>query len=64
LDRLNLEHGVLLLEGDARDMPVGTRLRVLPMCADTTVNLHSHYFCVRKGMLESVVEVAGRGMFR
>jgi len=64
LDRLNLEHGVLLLEGEAREMPVGTRLHVLPACADTTVNLHSHYFCVRKGRLESIVEVAGRGMFR
>ena len=55
---------MLFLEGEAQDMPVGRRMHVLPMCADTTVNLHSHYFCVRKGRLESIVEIAGRGMFR
>jgi len=64
LDRLNLEHGVALVQDSAGDVPVGTKLRVLPMCADTTVNVHSHYFCVREGKLEAVVEVAGRGMFR
>ncbi len=64
LDRLNLEHGVMYLEGEAQRTPVGTRFHVMPACGDTTVNLHSHYFCVRKGRLESIVEVAGRGMFR
>ena len=38
-------------------------LDVLPMHGDTTINIHSHYFCVRDGRLEAVVEVAGRGRF-
>jgi len=52
------------MDGEAQKMPVGTKSHLLPACADTTVNLHSHYFCARKGVVEAIVEVAGRGMFR
>jgi len=34
------------------------------MHGDTTINLHSHYFGIRKNKLDSIIEIAGRGRFR
>jgi D-serine deaminase-like pyridoxal phosphate-dependent protein len=64
LERLSEEHGSLTLEGEAKSLRLNDRVKVLPMHGDTTINIHSHYFCVRKGVLESVVPIAARGMFR
>jgi D-serine deaminase-like pyridoxal phosphate-dependent protein len=61
LTRLNEEHGVLQLEGEARRLRIGDRIRLLPMNCGTTINIHDYYFCVRNGLLEDVVPVAGRG---
>ncbi len=64
LSRLAEEHGILTVEGEAENMKVGDRVSLLPMHGDTTINLHSHYFCVRNGVVEDVVPIAARGRFR
>ena len=63
LARLNEEHGVLQLEGEARNLRIGDRVRLLPMNCGTTINIHDRYFCMRDGVLEDVIPVAGRGRF-
>jgi D-serine deaminase-like pyridoxal phosphate-dependent protein len=62
--KLSEEHGTLQLAGDAQDLKVGDRIFLLPSHGGTTINLHDYYFCVRNGVLEEIVEVAGRGKFR
>ncbi len=64
IEKLAEEHGILSLHGQARNLDVGDRVSLLPMHGDTTINLHSHYFCVRKGILEDVVPITARGRFR
>ncbi len=61
---LSEEHVRLRVSGPASSLRVGDRVRLRPMHGDTTINLHSHYFCTRRGHLESVVEIAARGRFR
>jgi D-serine deaminase-like pyridoxal phosphate-dependent protein len=58
------EHGVMVVEGDAQRLKVGDKIQLRPMHGDTTINLHSHYFGVRNGKMDSVIEIAGRGRFR
>ena len=62
--KLSEEHGTLQLTGDAQNLKVGDRIFLLPSHGGTTINLHDYYFCVRNGVLEEIVEVAGRGKFR
>jgi D-serine deaminase-like pyridoxal phosphate-dependent protein len=62
--RLNAEHGHVKLTGDAQRLKVGDKLQLLPMHGETTINIHNEYFCMRKGVLETIVPVAARGMFR
>jgi len=62
--KLSEEHGALALEGSAQDLKSGDVVHLLPSHAGTTINIHDYYFCVRGGVLEEVVEVAGRGKFR
>ena len=64
LTKLSEEHGTLALEGEAQNLRINDRVRFLPMHGDTTINVHSHYFCVRGGLLEAVVPIAARGLFR
>jgi len=62
--RLNAEHAIVRLEGEAQRLRVGDRLRLLPSKTETTINLHDEYWCVRDGLLEAVVPVDARGRFR
>lgn len=62
--KLSEEHGTLSLEGAAQGLKLGDVVHLLPSHAGTTINLHDYYFCVRGGVLEEVVPVAGRGKFR
>lgn len=62
--KLSEEHGTLELEGAARDLKLGDVVHLMPSHTGTTINLHDYYFCVRNGVLEEVVKVAGRGKFR
>ena len=64
ISRMAEEHGILSLEDEARNLKVGDRVRLLPMHGDTTINLHSHYFGVRNGILEDVIPITARGRFR
>jgi D-serine deaminase-like pyridoxal phosphate-dependent protein len=61
---LSEEHGKLQVEGEARQLRPGDKIEILPSHGDTTINLHTHYFAVRKGRLEAIWEIAGRGRFR
>ena len=62
--KLSEEHGTLSLTGSAQKLKHGDVIHLLPSHAGTTINIHDHYFCVRNGILEDVIEVAGRGKFR
>jgi D-serine deaminase-like pyridoxal phosphate-dependent protein len=64
LESLSEEHGKLKVEGDARQLRSGDKIEILPSHGDTTINIHSHYFAMRKGKLEAIWEIGGRGKFR
>ena len=61
--KLSEEHGTLQLDEEARVLKHGDVVHLLPSHTGTTINLHDRYYCIRNGVLEEVVEVAGRGMF-
>ena len=63
LTKLSEEHGTLQLEGSAQQLKIGDKVSLLPAHGDTTINIHSHYFCVRNGVLEAVVPITARGKF-
>ena len=59
------EHLVATLTtSDARQLRLGDKVEIIPGHNDTTVNLHSHFFALRKGRLETVWEVGARGRIR
>jgi D-serine deaminase-like pyridoxal phosphate-dependent protein len=64
LTRLSEEHGAMQVEGDAEQLRPGDKVEILPSHGDTTINLHTHYFPLRNGILEAVWEISGRGRFR
>jgi D-serine deaminase-like pyridoxal phosphate-dependent protein len=64
LTGLSEEHGHLKVEGEASKLRVGDLVEIIPSHCDTTINIHSHYFGVRKGVLEAVWEIGARGRFR
>ncbi len=55
------EYGALRLQDPSRELKVGDQVRILPGHCDTTVNLHNVYFAVRKGIVEHVWPIEGRG---
>ena len=61
---LSEEHCKIEVSGEASKLNVGDQVRLRPMHGDTTINMHSHYFLVRQGVLESALEIAGRGRVR
>ena len=61
---LSEEHGRLKVEGEGAKLKVGDRVRFLPMHGDTTINLHTHYFGIRDGRLETIIPIEGRGRIR
>ncbi len=63
-EKISEEHGIMSVEGDAQRLKVGDKVQLRPMHGDTTINLHSHYFGIRKNKLDSIIEIAGRGRFR
>ncbi|MEE8364089.1 MAG: DSD1 family PLP-dependent enzyme, partial [Dehalococcoidia bacterium] len=62
--KISEEHGTMTVEGEAQRLEIGDKVPLLPMHGDTTINLHSHYFGVRSGVLDAVIEIAARGRFR
>ena len=61
---LSEEHCKIEVTGDAAKLKVGDRVRLRPTHGDTTINMHSHYFRIRNGKLETALEIAGRGRVR
>jgi D-serine deaminase-like pyridoxal phosphate-dependent protein len=57
------EHVVLQLQGPATDLKVGDKLEMIVGHACTTVNLHDRYFGMRRGILETVLDIPARGRF-
>ena len=55
------EHGSLMLGGDAIDVKIGQKIRLIPGHCDPTVNLHDWYIGIRNGMVESIWPVEARG---
>jgi len=55
------EYGALRLQNPSRDLKVGDQVQIMPGHCDTTVNLHNVFFAVRKGMVEHVWPIQGRG---
>lgn len=60
---LSEEHCVMKTEGPADNLKIGDKISFLPTHSDTTIAQHAYYFCVRDGILETVVEITGRGRF-
>ncbi len=58
---LSEEHAKLRLEGEARELRSGDKVRFQPGHVCTTVNLHDRYVVVRNDVVEAVWPVAGRG---
>jgi D-serine deaminase-like pyridoxal phosphate-dependent protein len=61
-DGLSEEHGEVLDEQD--ELKYLQKIEYVPSHCCTTVNLHDHLYCVRKGMLEAVWPISGRGKSR
>lgn len=55
------EYGALRLQNPSRDLKVGDQVQIVPGHCDTTVNLYNVFFAVRKGMVEHVWPIEGRG---
>jgi D-serine deaminase-like pyridoxal phosphate-dependent protein len=55
------EYGALRLQNPSRELRVGDQVQIMPGHCDTTVNLHNVFFAVRKGMVEHVWPIEGRG---
>ncbi len=60
---LSEEHGKLEVNGST-GLRVGDKFELLPSHCCTTINLHDWFFCHRKGIVESVWSIAGRGRFQ
>jgi D-serine deaminase-like pyridoxal phosphate-dependent protein len=59
---LSEEHTILDL--DRPGLRLGEKVEFIPSHVCTTVNLHTEFYGIRKGKVECVWEIAGRGMFR
>jgi D-serine deaminase-like pyridoxal phosphate-dependent protein len=59
---LSEEHGRVLDERD--ELSYLQKIEYIPSHCCTTVNLHDQYYCVRKGMLEAIWPISGRGKSR
>jgi D-serine deaminase-like pyridoxal phosphate-dependent protein len=55
------EYGSLRLQNPSRELKVGDQVQITPGHCDTTVNLYNVFFAVRKGIVEDVWPIEGRG---
>jgi D-serine deaminase-like pyridoxal phosphate-dependent protein len=58
---LSEEHGHFDISRSTHQYRVGERLRILPNHVCTTVNMHDRLYGVRKGTVERIWEIEGRG---
>lgn len=64
LETLSEEHGHLNIRHSTRSYGVGERLTIIPNHVCSTINMHNEVYGVRDGRVETVWQVAGRGMVR
>jgi D-serine deaminase-like pyridoxal phosphate-dependent protein len=60
--RASDEHGVITL-AEGTDLPLGSKLRLVPGHCDPTVNLYDWLVCHRNGRVEDIWPIAARGAF-
>ena len=58
---LSAEHGVLRLEGPARDLEIGDKIEYISGYSDMTVFLHDRIYGIRNDRVEVVWDILGRG---
>lgn len=61
---LNEEHGHLRLKNPSRELRVGDKIELIPSHGCTTINQHDKFYAVRRGKVEAVWEIMGRGRFQ
>ncbi len=62
--KLSAEHMHLKFEKDHTPLKIGDKVEVLPSDTDTTINLHSEFYGIRKGEVELVWPILARGKSR
>jgi len=62
--RLSAEHGIVELNAPNETLRVGDRLEWIVGYSDTTVHLHEEIYATRKGRIEAVWPIVGRGKIR
>jgi D-serine deaminase-like pyridoxal phosphate-dependent protein len=55
------ELGRIVIKDPSLPLKAGDKLELWPSHCDTTINLHDNYYAIRKGKLEAVWPIAGRG---
>lgn len=55
------EHGILEWDEGQPGVQIGDRIAMIPSHIDTTVVLHEKYYACRKGRVEAIWNVSGRG---
>jgi D-serine deaminase-like pyridoxal phosphate-dependent protein len=60
VDRINSEHGILALEGDARSLKLGEKVALGPRYGAAAVAAYDHYVGVRDQTVECVWQIAAR----
>lgn len=61
---MSVEHGHVDVSACSHKFRVGERLAVVPQHQGVTTNNHDEVYAVRKGLIEAVLPVAGRGKVR
>ena len=61
LEYLSAEHGNLELAPGADEVSIGDRLEFLPGYSDTTTFLHNNFVGLRRGRVEALIPLVGRG---
>jgi D-serine deaminase-like pyridoxal phosphate-dependent protein len=64
LHTINEEHGYVDVSSSAERPAIGDRLHIVPNHACGCVNLHDGILAIRDGVVDHVIEVAGRGLVR
>ena len=60
-ERASDEHGKLILGTGAPELPLGSKIKLIPGHCDPTVNLFDWYVGIRAGKVEALWSVAARG---
>lgn len=64
LTNLHSEHGLLALEGEARDLALGATVEFIPYYVEGTINLHDRMYVIQNDHVVDVWEVSGRACSR